>query len=144
MSAVETLREAAKALRERGAVPYGLPWTPDGTGGVNTAADLEDECAGPTIYVNGGLYANQNKTATYIATMHPGVALALADWLDAEVAVQDTMQPLAELVSVCVEQAGGPAGYVTIGHDDDGNPQMYADSSPAALRVAEAILGGAR
>ena len=50
----------------------------------------------------------------------------------------------AEKVSVCVEQAGGPAGYVTIGHDDDGNPQMHADSSPAALRVAEAILGGAQ
>ena len=127
MSAVETLREAAKVLRERA--------------GMTHAAHTQQ--VGEVAKVTYLLEWDGTPVAER-SVMHPGVALALADWLDAEVAVQDSMQPLAELVSVCVEQAGGPAGYVTIGHDDDGNPQMHADSSPAALRVAEAILGGAR
>ena len=133
MSAAETLREAAKVLRGRAEAATPGPW-------AVRAGNVEHYF--PYLGGYGVIASPLESDATLIATMHPGVALALADWLDAEAAVQGSMEPMAELVSVCVEQAGGPAGYVTIGHDDDGNPQMHADSSPAALRVAEAILGG--
>lgn len=49
------------------ALPYGLPWRHQaGDPHVWTAADT-DEDEGPSVYVNGGLYANQSRTAALIA-----------------------------------------------------------------------------
>ena len=106
MSAVETLREAAKVLRERAEAATPEPWEVVGGG---------EYVQGPGILVapdDGGVTTTD---ADLIATMHPGVALALADWLDAE--AQD--------------QSHDPSEH-------DGSPSGHA------LRVAEAILGGAR
>lgn len=123
MTPAERLRAAATRLRERAGVPYGPPWTSDGTGGVNTAADLEDDLVGPTIYVNGGLYANQNKVAAYIAMMSPPVALALADWLD-------------DLAAGWPWDDDGTCVW------DDGTPMRLEESPDTyALAVADEILG---
>lgn len=95
MTPMEELREAARLMRERataatpsGEDPYGW-YTPDGQrmyggtteGGCCTGLvyDVDDDCdscscTAPTLV-----------TAAHIASWHPAVALAVADWLDAEV-----------------------------------------------------------
>ena len=98
MSAVETLREAAKVLRERA--------------GMTHAAHTQQ--VGEVAKVTYLLEWDGTPVAER-SVMHPGVALALADWLDAE--AQD--------------QSHDPSEH-------DGSPSGHA------LRVAEAILGGAR
>ena len=72
------LREAARVLRERAEVSSTGPWAWERTEKTTTvyepdedAAIFEDELTLP-------------EDAALIATMHPGVALALADWLAAE------------------------------------------------------------
>lgn len=66
----ERLRAAASLLRERGEGAVGGPWI----------------LSGNEIYGPQGLISHPLKSANarYIATMSPPVALALADWLDAE------------------------------------------------------------
>lgn len=143
----QRLRDAARVLRERGEMATPGPWRAsvldgvehdDGSSGYRGGIYPGTMSGPPPIFVTNCI---DKRDADFIAAMHPGVALALADWLEAEAAVQDSMQPMAELISLTIEQAGGPAGYVRILHDDDGNPQMQADSSPAALRLADLILG---
>lgn len=81
----ERLREAARVLRERAEAATPGPW-----------ALFDDDSYGPpnldepmlcshapivrNIVVENGEITRPN--ADYIATMHPGVGLALADWLD--------------------------------------------------------------
>lgn len=89
----DRLREAARVLRERADRAYGEPWRADPPNAVVWTGN-DDEF--PTVYVNGGLYANQGRTAAYIATMHPGVGLALADWLDDAAANADFMQAVID------------------------------------------------
>lgn len=72
----EELRKAAETLRQRVGTTMPGPWWRDG------------------ITVRGGPEGRSVASATnavranaeYVATMHPGVGLALADWLDAEFA----------------------------------------------------------
>lgn len=108
MSAAETLREAAKALRDRAEEAPPGPW--DHVVGASGDTAWVERRHTETIAVSANAAAS-----AYIATMHPGVALALADWLDAE--AQD--------------QSHDPAEH-------DGSPSGYA------LRVAETVLGGAQ
>lgn len=111
MTPAERLREAARVLRWRASFATPGPWEtfrrgdPDGPFGV-TAEESGD--IDPDIFDG----APRRGDATYIATMHPGVALALADWLDAE--AQDRSHDPSE-------HDGSPSGY--------------------ALRVADAVLG---
>ena len=113
----EKLREAAKALRERAEAATGDEWEhfPDGLVWRTDDVPGDPTCA-----------AAQVEDAAYIATMHPGVGLALADWLD-DVA----------------------AGWVW---DEDGEGGVWDDGMPMALsqsldwhaaRIADLILGGA-
>ena len=74
MSAVETLREAAKTLRERAEAATPGPW--DFSISEDRAWALT--AAGEAIVSRSAV----DEDATLIATLHPGVALALADWLD--------------------------------------------------------------
>lgn len=98
MSAAETLRSAAKMLRER--AEQCDPWQGDEELGIEPWHD-------------GHAPAYQGDTdAPLIQVMHPGVALALADWLDQEVAALDFLGGLED------------------------------ETFDSALRVAEAILGG--
>ena len=69
------LRKVDETLRERAKAAAPGPWLGADDGGVWR----------PTVptrtVVEDGYVAGVN--ATYIATMHPGVGLALAEWLDA-------------------------------------------------------------
>ena len=59
--------EAARAA-------YASPWWAKDDGHVWTGDDDPDE--GPTVYVNGGIYANQRRTAAHIARHDPDRVLA--------------------------------------------------------------------
>ena len=129
MSAVETLRDAAKVLRERAEVEtilrdgdpyYEVTYMPDGTPITEMGA--------------------------FERVLTPGVALALADWLD-KAADGDGRMPHrfpegapSEVVSwacgecaTVIREAYGPTTTC---------PVDWRPRDPHALRVAEAILGG--
>ena len=118
----DRLREAARVLRERAEVASPGHWSWERTEKTVTvyepdedAAIFEDEMTLP-------------EDAAFIATMHPGVALALADWID---------------------EAG--ADYFAFGDDEhhaaDHEPCDECDSDPRAphlrraITVADQILG---
>lgn len=69
----ELLRKAATILRERAEAATVAPWEAFADGLV-WADRLGDPVSGSTL----------TEDSDYIATMHPGVGLALADWLDVE------------------------------------------------------------
>lgn len=84
------LRDAAKLLRKVAEAATPGPWTtgarvPESSGVVNAVwfGNLDPDVAGPVGEAG-------QADATYIATMSPPVALALAEWLDS---VHDAMVP---------------------------------------------------
>jgi len=79
----------------------------------------------------------------HIALWSPPVALAVADWLDGEAAVIDGLEPLVNLLNTAITNASGVIGTITLGRTEDGEIKMHAESTPAALRLADLILGGA-
>ena len=74
----ETLRRAARLMRERAKLVPPPPWYP-ATHDVATHDGLD-------VIASSGLTVR----AQYVASMHPGVALALADWLDSSAAMYDS------------------------------------------------------
>lgn len=82
----DRLREAARVLREVAAGAEPGPWEVRGGGLIARASSSPRFVWPPHATADGQYWEGQREhnraTATYIATMHPGVALALADWLD--------------------------------------------------------------
>jgi hypothetical protein len=79
MTPVDTLRAAAKRLREAANAATPGPY------GVETVPETKESRIGSPItqrWVVEG--RTRYPDAIYIALMHPGVALAVADWLDFE------------------------------------------------------------
>lgn len=86
----QRLRDAAKVLRERAGATEPGPWEAR-RGGLIARASSSPRFVWPSHATADGQYwegqrERNHATATYIATMHPGVGLALADWLDSEAA----------------------------------------------------------
>lgn len=84
----DRLREAAKVLRERAEAATPGPWeiqqgTPTMGGGTWTLRTAGQ----PGIRLGVHEYQHGPGNADYIATVHPGVGLALADWLDYEASI---------------------------------------------------------
>ena len=105
------LREASRVLRERAddaAVAHGIDWrtSEDAIYRVQTETagvrgEVQHRC-----YACGGLASTAEKTATFIATMHPGVALIIADWLDSTANdVEHVHPPIYNLTSTTVSRA---------------------------------------
>lgn len=125
----DKLRQAAKVLRERAESATPGPWEAYrrnhplygpifGLHNIDPVADL----------IDGDVVESQDVAAgdvDYIATMHPGVGLALADWLDTVGAD---------------EWAHGPSCLIPCDECDD---DPYAPHARRALAVADLILGGA-
>jgi hypothetical protein len=87
MGALDDLREAAKTLRERAEAATRGPWLraadhslARGQYADNDLGWWDGEYAAPVGSTGDGDEATAD--ARYIATVHPGVGLALADWLD--------------------------------------------------------------
>lgn len=84
MSAADRLREAARVLRERAEAASEGEWWPYRT----VPSDLDAEWivdSGLTFICSTHIDSERGRAdATYIATMHPVVGLALANWLDAQ------------------------------------------------------------
>ena len=115
----QRLRDAAKVLRENAATATVGVWSvvDEGTDdwphlAVYGGPNLQDEVTG------GGLTESD---AQYIAIMHPGVGLALADWLDLVAAWTD-------------EGLGLVPPDINIG-------DAWADIDGQALVLADLILG---
>jgi hypothetical protein len=86
MSDADLLRRAAKTLRLKANAATAGPWraalaTSPRSSGTSAiyAYNPRREVVGSTPKL-GGIWKPSD--ADYIATMHPGVALALADWLE--------------------------------------------------------------
>lgn len=87
MTPVETLREAARLMRERAEAATPGPWTTHGIG-VLAPRERDDIAEGPGRIFEAQLpYRSERMRANtaHVVGMHPGVALAVADWLEAEV-----------------------------------------------------------
>ncbi len=90
MTPAETLREAGRLMRERAQAATPGPWEhkqPEGdwhwvwVAGVPTYAGVA-ECQ----ITDGSDLNQEGRDAAHIASWHPAVALAVADWLDEEAA----------------------------------------------------------
>jgi hypothetical protein len=137
MTPIETLRAAATLMRERTElVPEG-PWQSRLAcvwSGWDEVVLLDGEDG------TGG--ADTDKVAAYIASWHPVVALAVADWLDGEAVVLGETEPFVEMVNAVVTHGSGVETLLQLGRNADGSIAMHADTSQAALAVARAYLSG--
>ena len=77
------LREAAKVLRERAEAATPGPWRGEYSGKTGPVV-MNAESHNALDHVAKCSHFRPHSDAAYIATMHPGVGLALADWLDTE------------------------------------------------------------
>lgn len=68
---------------------------------------------------------------------------SVADWLASEAALQDCVEPFADLISMAVEQTSGVKGYLRLGHKPDGSLNFSADTNEGATSVALAYLSEA-
>jgi hypothetical protein len=120
----ETLSTAAKRLRERATAPNITPgpWLClDGGDRIIRYPGIDD-----TDYVVDEPTSN-SANAEWIALMHPGVGLALADWLEREAAIWTEL----EAVKAELHPKGYKLSWPISTHDE-------------ALAVARAVLGGAQ
>lgn len=134
----QRLRDAAKVLRERAEAATPGPWRAmeydnyPGDEGVALLGSASTVTGSHMIgYFHVGEQAQMEADGAIAATMHPGVALVLADWLD--VAGADHFA------------FGDP-----VHHAADHEPCWDCDDDPRAphmrtsLRVADLILGAER
>lgn len=116
----ELLREAAALMRERAKAATPGPWSEvregESLGCLAVVAGSDDELdVAPAVIPTN---------AAHIASWHPGVALAVADWLDREA---DGMDLIAATTRVAIEIGG----ELTMQHS----------THEEALTVARAYLG---
>lgn len=97
----EELREAAKRLRERAQWATEGPWSVQEEHGRDIAGDgfSDVRVTGPAgvvavTYLTGVIETGPHEdNAAYIASMHPGVATAVAGWLDIEAGILEKGLP---------------------------------------------------
>jgi len=122
----EVLRRAAAQMRERAGSVERSPWNADGLSVLGDARKVASvHNAGPDV-------------ADYIASWHPAVALAVADWLDYTAAQHPVVRRHVGNVT-----HGGPKQYAEVCARCWPNAPMDAPCEPAlaALAVARAYLG---
>jgi hypothetical protein len=101
LTPAETLRAAAKVLRERSEAATSGPWAWEAPSSDNwPTGDQSLYGADDSLVLYGWGYDASGIDATaadrtYVATMHPGVGLALADWLDSQYSDASEVMPSA-------------------------------------------------
>lgn len=99
LTPAETIRSAARLMRERAAAATPGPWRPvAGIWGAETFAAVIGrngvaEDAETWLMATGHGAASQEADADHAASWHPVVALAVADWLDIEAAAVERGLP---------------------------------------------------
>lgn len=138
----ETLRRAAAEMRRCARMAEPGRWKlwgmsvmadPEGTSNV---ADAIDVARTATPSTSDRILHTGN--AQHIASWHPAVALAVADWLDREAALHDALAATGDLLNAASKGLG--LGEVRIQFTADAD-QMAASTMPQALAVALAYLG---
>ena len=90
MSAAETLRQAATLMRQRAAANTDQPWKAAPHSRTRRCMTVQSGSLFLAYYV-------QPQAAEHIASWHPAVALAVADWLDLVARIlDDGFSPNAE------------------------------------------------
>lgn len=92
------LRRAAALMRERADAAIPPPWLAEGVGGIRMDGQRDGyQVMSPPNRIARCQYGNWNgrENAEHIASWHPAVALAVADWLDNEALVWDRVGPSA-------------------------------------------------
>lgn len=126
----EILREAAALMRGRAEGATSGPWEFRPRRGFQTMSDNPAtigfvDTAGYFVMLREGTWATESDMG-YLASWHPAVALAVADWLDTAGADLWAHGPLCECGSGCLDC------------DDD----LWQPHVRRALAVARAYLGG--
>jgi len=90
-SPADALRTAAKLMRERATAATPGPWTPMALGSegylvLREHGTIRERGKGRVGRFGCKDWDDDRADAEYVASMHPLVALAVADWLDAEAA----------------------------------------------------------
>ena len=114
----QTLRDAAKVLRERAEKATPGPWYweaksteewPSGDQSLLTRHRKDGGDFDPAVLYGWGYDASgidaEQADRDYIATMHPGVGIALADWLDSE--FEHEFGPTEQAINVARAILGG-------------------------------------
>lgn len=123
MTTPDHLREAARVLRERAEAATPGPWSAHRLSeNVTTSAVRTVKPNYGDGHISIATYA-QYRDAHFIATMHPGVALAVAEWLEVTVTWFDR-----------------EAAFIKESQLKQFEDDWFTDER--ALAVADAILGG--
>lgn len=88
----DRLREAARVLRQRAWAATPGPWIAEYSKPSGHCV-IDAESTNCLDSVARATHFRDSRDARFIATMHPGVALALADWLDEAGQVGDGFIP---------------------------------------------------
>lgn len=131
------LREAAALMRERAEAARAGRWAADGDEVVArwSLGDVD------VATCRGSIDEGNEINAEHIASWDPAVALAVADWLDAEAACLLSMQRFADITVNESAEMNIRGAALTITKHDDGAIGLRADTSGPALAVARAYLG---
>jgi hypothetical protein len=87
-------------------------------------------------------WSDAPRTATWRRVVQQN--LATADWLDAEAAVLDSFEPLLDALNFAIEHTSGVKSYIEFGRSESGEIKMHGSTTESALRLARAVLDGAR
>ena len=132
----ETLRRAAALMRERAGLAMPGPWVAFWPGDGTTRVVEQVSGERDEVAACGSIAESD-----HIASWHPAVALAVADWLDAEAWLLDSLEPFVSMFDAALNQVSGGTARLSLGRTEDGQPDLRADSSEQALAVARAYLG---
>ncbi len=141
----EVLREAAAKMRATAQAAEPGRWKtwgmsvladPKGTSDLDDAIPVAEHLHSPST----SSLRLHTGNVDHIASWHPAVALAVADWLDAEATASDALALFSTVASEIVEYDMRGAA-ITVSKSDDGAISMRADTCAPALAVARAYLG---
>lgn len=109
-SPADQLTAAAKLLREHATADYVTsgPWiVHEAFGFLRVDNDRSKTREAWTVKTGADLAEENRHTAEYIALMHPGVGLALADWLDSAAQDAELIGPDHRALAVARQLLGG-------------------------------------
>lgn len=143
-SAAEELRAAARLMRERAEAAPAGPWYVYETTThrcVGTNGVVRDRRNYKRKRQVGYATEATPEFANHAASWHPAVALAVADWLEAEAASMQSMANFTSIAASIEHEVNIRGAALTVRKDERGGVSLTADTSAPALAVARAYLG---